>query len=412
MKLSYFPQIKVVHTSTIFHGQVYVPAANWLMMTGTVLVAGIYNNTTSLGNAYGVCVMFVTFFDTCMVTLVAILVWGLNPYAVFLPWLAIACLDGTFLSSALTKIPNGAWFTIALATLLASVFILWRFGKEQQWFAEASDRFPTTHFVSTRTDGKLQLSQRFGNKTLSSIEGFGIFFDKAGETTPIVFSNFIRKLVTAPEVIVFFHLRPLETPSVAPENRYSVSRLAIPNCYRLVVRHGYMDEVITPDLSKLVYEKVKQHIVVRALDSEKPERPHASGMEKDPESRTGDNDGDAGSANGKAPASDNVLSNPKLPVEEDASPTPSSSAPSKRTNATTSPSATTSSRLETLARAYNHEILYIVGKEQMVVSQSTGIVRRILLNAFLWLRENTRTKVAALGLDRERVIEVGFVKEV
>jgi KUP system potassium uptake protein len=43
-KLSYFPQIKVVHTSEIFHGQLYVPLLNWLLMIGTVLVAVIYNN--------------------------------------------------------------------------------------------------------------------------------------------------------------------------------------------------------------------------------------------------------------------------------------------------------------------------------------------------------------------------------
>jgi KUP system potassium uptake protein len=420
MKLSYFPQIKVVHTSTVYHGQVYVPAANWLMMIGTVLVAAIYNNTTSLGNAYGVCVMFVTFFDTCMVTLVAVLVWRVPLYIAFLPWLIIACLDATFLSSALTKIPDGAWFTIALATVLASVFILWRFGKEQQWFAEASDRFPTTHFVSNRTDGKLQLSQRFGGKTLSSIEGFGIFFDKAGETTPIVFSNFIRKLVTAPEVIVFFHLRPLETPSVAPENRYSVSRLAIPNCYRLVVRHGYMDEVITPDLSKLVFEKVRQHIVMRALDSDKPPAALVSGFDigsSHSGSRDVDDGGDdpAPTAGGLEHLSHTSRISEKTAApdnDDDPAPTPSSGVSASASKHTPPTPPTTASRLEILARAYNHEVLYIVGKEQMTVRKGTGIVRNVLLNAFLWLRENTRTKVAALGLDRERVIEVGFVKEV
>ena len=44
MKLSYFPQLKVVHTSKRFHGQLYIPLANWLLMTGTILVASIYNN--------------------------------------------------------------------------------------------------------------------------------------------------------------------------------------------------------------------------------------------------------------------------------------------------------------------------------------------------------------------------------
>lgn len=29
MTMSYFPHIKVVHTSKIFHGQIYIPLANW-----------------------------------------------------------------------------------------------------------------------------------------------------------------------------------------------------------------------------------------------------------------------------------------------------------------------------------------------------------------------------------------------
>ncbi|KAK5256307.1 hypothetical protein LTR40_010435, partial [Exophiala xenobiotica] len=161
MKLSYFPQLKVIHTSKIFHGQLYIPLANWLLMIGTILIASIYNNTTSLGNAYGVCVMFVTFFDTCMVSLTAIFVWRFSPYLIFFPWLIIACMDATFLSSALTKVPDGAWFTITLAFILASIFLLWRFGKEQQWFAEAEDRFPTSHFVQIGRDNQLQLSKRF-----------------------------------------------------------------------------------------------------------------------------------------------------------------------------------------------------------------------------------------------------------
>jgi len=48
MKLSYFPQVKVVHTSKKFFGQLYVPLLNWLLMIGTVLVAAIYNNVSIL----------------------------------------------------------------------------------------------------------------------------------------------------------------------------------------------------------------------------------------------------------------------------------------------------------------------------------------------------------------------------
>ncbi|XP_014562190.1 hypothetical protein COCVIDRAFT_84654 [Bipolaris victoriae FI3] len=396
MKLSYFPQIRVIHTSPTYHGQLYVPAANWLLMIGTVIIAAVYNNTTSLGNAYGVCVMFVTFFDTCMVTLVAILIWRIKPYFVLIPWLTVACMDGAFLSSALIKVPDGAWFTLLLATLLACMFILWRFGKEQQWFAEAEDRYPTTHFVKTCEDGRIQLTERFGGKTISSIEGFAIFFDKAGETTPIVFSQFVRKLVTMPEVIVFFHLRPLEVPSVAYEDRYHVSRLAIPNCYRLVVRHGYMDEVITPDLGSLVYDKVRDYILSHALDRE--------GEEKGAPKTTGNDLG-----NGNDP---NTL-NLKVSVNETNGSATTSSRPSARqAPMSTLNASSTTARLTALERAFNHEILYIIGKEQMKVKSNTSFIRKVLLYIFLFVRENTRNKIASLDVDRDRIIEVGFVKNV
>lgn len=46
MKLSYFPQIKFVHTSKIFFGQIYIPFANWSMMVGTVIITAVYNNVS------------------------------------------------------------------------------------------------------------------------------------------------------------------------------------------------------------------------------------------------------------------------------------------------------------------------------------------------------------------------------
>ena len=47
MKLSYFPQIKLVHTSKIFHGQIYIPFANWLLMVGTIIVTAVYHNVSN-----------------------------------------------------------------------------------------------------------------------------------------------------------------------------------------------------------------------------------------------------------------------------------------------------------------------------------------------------------------------------
>jgi KUP system potassium uptake protein len=393
MKLSYFPQLTVKHTSKIFHGQLYIPLANWLLMVGTILIASIYNNTTSLGNAYGVCVMFVTFFDTCMVSLAAIFVWRISPYIVIFPWLTIACMDGAFLSSALTKVPDGAWFTISLAIILGMVFMLWRFGKEQQWFAEAEDRFPTSHFVRKTPDGGLQLTERYHGTVLSHINGLGIFFDKAGETTPIVFSQFATKLTAMPEVAVFFHLRPLETPSVPSSERHTVSRLAIPHCYRLVVRYGYNDEVITPNLASVIYEQIRQYIITD----------HSSEHAID-DSSTSDEQNGTTTSTDTPPQPQSQLapepSNEKLQTQ---------TIPSMRKTSHTHVSS--ADALARLDSAFGYKVMYIIGKEQLKIKKSTRLWRKLLLTLFLWIKDNTRTKMANLNVPTEKSVEVGFLKE-
>jgi KUP system potassium uptake protein len=356
--------------------------------------------------------MFVTFFDTCMVSLAAMFVWRIRPYWVFFPWLTIACLDGTYLSSALTKVPNGAWFTITLAGVLASCFILWRFGKEQQWAAEAADRFPTSHLVRKREDGQLQLTERYGGGILGTIPCFGIFFDKAGETTPIVFSQWAIKIVAAPQVVVFFHLRPLETPSVAPESRYTVSRLGIPNCYRLIVRHGYNDEVITPDLASLIYEQVRSFVVQRG-DGRGPLNPvTASVNTQRPQMEEGPvPDLSSGTVVKNAVSSAVDVSNTPPSKEYESNTEGESSGGEKNAKEEKSSANNSSAELAKLEEAYSHRVLYVIGKEQMKIKASAGFFRRVLLYAFLWVRDNTRTKIANLRVPADRVIEVGFVSK-
>lgn len=374
MRLSYFPHIKTVHTSRKFHEQVYMPLANWLLMIGTVIVTAVYNNTTSLGNAYGVCVIIVTMITTCMVSLVAIIIWKTPSFIVLPLFLVFAALDGAYMSSALRKVPHGAWFTLLLAFILSSIFILWRWGKEQQWTAEAKDRIAPSELLqlsptqSTPVGGgqgeggsklTLMLKPAFGGGKISAASGLGIFFDKVGggdNAIPRVFTQFIRKFKAHPGVIVFFHMRPLPQPTVPPEQRFVITRVQqIPSAYRLVLRHGYMDDVLTPDLGRIITKEVVTFIT--------------GGI-----------------------AVDNSSLSPDL-------------RPAAR------------EELKALNDAQDAQVVYVMGKQVMRVHQGNGnIIRRLArvigLETFLWIRENSRTKLADLDIDYNNLVEVGFVKEI
>ncbi|KAI1179292.1 potassium transporter [Nemania sp. FL0916] len=344
MRLSYFPHIKIVHTSKRFHDQVYIPLANWLLLIGTVIVTAVYNNTTSLGNAYGVCVILVTLITTFMLSFVGIIVWRLPFYAVLPVFLIFLGLDGVYTTSVLTKVPDGAWFTLLLAAILSSIFILWRYGKEQQWGAETLGRISPSSLIVSEDGSGAHLADTYGGAAINVVEGLGIFFDKTGDRSflPVSFTQFLVKFAARPRVLIFFHMRPLPLPSVPLNERYVITRSpgAGPGCYHVTLRHGYADDVIKPGLGRELIGQVELFV----------------------SSKSGDYNAE----------------------------------------------------LEALHTAHEAQTVYVLGKETMRIKKQRGFafIRKMILEVFLFLRENSRTKLADLDIDADRLIEVGFVKEI
>lgn len=53
MALGCFPRVTVVHTSSKYEGQVYIPEINFILMLACVVVTASFKDTTKIGNAYG-----------------------------------------------------------------------------------------------------------------------------------------------------------------------------------------------------------------------------------------------------------------------------------------------------------------------------------------------------------------------
>lgn len=54
--LGCFPRVKIIHTSSKIHGQIYIPEVNWILMILCLAVLIGFRDTKRLGNASGVTV--------------------------------------------------------------------------------------------------------------------------------------------------------------------------------------------------------------------------------------------------------------------------------------------------------------------------------------------------------------------
>lgn len=144
-----------------------------------------------------------------------------------------------------------------------------------------------------------------------------------------------------------------------------------------MIRYGYMDEVITPDLASIVLEQIRQHLIERneskhfniahkvSVQHNTPEIQLATAAavnHKDQTDVTGDTD--------------------------------------------------TASILASVDAAYAHRIVYVIGKEEMKVRTASPYWRSFLLSIFLFVRHNARSKMANLKVPIDKLVEIGFVKDI
>lgn len=140
-----------------------------------------------------------------------------------------------------------------------------------------------------------------------------------------------------------------------------------------------MDEVITPDLAAVIYSHLRAYLIDKA-------RPATS----DP--RQGD-----------FSATSTVVD------EESASPSVKEISVGFTTRQAEVPEATSLTKLD---RAYNHRVLYVLGNEEMHVRKGRSIWRWLVLKVFLFMRENSRGKIQNLKIPNDRLVEIGFVKDI
>jgi KUP system potassium uptake protein len=64
---------------------------------------------------------------------------------------------------------------------------------------------------------------------------------------------------------VLLHLRALARPYVSEEEKFEVTRTSLPNCYRIMIRHGYNDIVVTEQLGEVVYSQLRHYLQTTPL---------------------------------------------------------------------------------------------------------------------------------------------------
>lgn len=128
MQLGYIPRMRVLHTSEMAEGQIYIPVVNFMMLCAAISLAVGFKQSENLADAYGIAVTGNMFITSALFFIISRKIWGWSLWKA-LPLVSVFwVLDGSFLSSCLLKFLTGGWFPVGTALCIMLLMITWRDG--------------------------------------------------------------------------------------------------------------------------------------------------------------------------------------------------------------------------------------------------------------------------------------------
>ncbi|WMV59407.1 hypothetical protein MTR67_052792 [Solanum verrucosum] len=256
--LGCFPRVKIVHTSKHIKGQIYVPEINWILMILTLAVAVGFQDTTLIGNAYGLACMTVMFITTFLMALVIIFVWQ-KSVALAIPFLLLfGLIEGVYLSSAFIKIPQGGWVSLVLSFAFLAIMFVWHYGTRKKYNFDLHNKVPLKWLLG--------LGPSLG---IVRVPGIGLIYSELATGIPSIFSHFVTNLPAFHNVMVFVCVKSVPVPFVPPEERFLIGRIC-PRPYRMyrcIVRYGYKDiQRDDGNFEDLLIQSIAEFIQMEAVE--------------------------------------------------------------------------------------------------------------------------------------------------
>jgi KUP system potassium uptake protein len=228
MKLKLWPATRVRYPSQI-KGQIYIPAINWILMIGSILVVLKFRQSAAMEGAYGLAITL----DMLMTTSLLVFYFSVSKKSRFrstLLAILFFSIEGAFLVSNMSKFAHGGWFPFAIASLFfLMMYVLLRARRLRDRHTEFVD---LKHYVGMLKD--LQNDQTVP-KEATNLVYLSVADSQRYIDSNIIYSIFKKRPKRA-DVYWFLHVDTVDSPFTS---KYSVDTIIPKKCFFIRIKLGF-----------------------------------------------------------------------------------------------------------------------------------------------------------------------------
>ncbi len=247
IKLKLWTNLRVVYPTTL-KGQIYLPAINWFLFAGCVVVVLLFRKAENMEAAYGLAITI----NMLMTTMLLISLMRLRRRN----WMLIIAfatlyitVEGVFFFANLIKFTHGGWFTVSLAAGL--FFCLWIFYEARKLRAKHTEFVELDDYLPAIQD---LMQDESIPKESTNLVYMAMVNDKNHIDSNIIYSIF-RKRPKRADVYWFVHVDISNDPYLAS---YTVDTIIPKKIFFVRLRFGFkVDHKVNVMFRKIVEDLVK-----------------------------------------------------------------------------------------------------------------------------------------------------------
>jgi KUP system potassium uptake protein len=241
IQLGFLPRMRVVHTSGMAEGQIYLPDVNILMMAAAVILVLHFKSSDALADAYGIAVTGTMLITSVVFYFILRWIWRWSVMKALPLCLLFWIMDITYFSACLQKFTNGGWFPISSALLIMVIMVAWWDGWKRLGLKVMTMTVPREKFMEKVASGKL-----------IRLPGTGVFLSTFHREVPPMLLHYVNQTGALYENLVILSVLTSDVPEIDDSKRIDVAGLGH-GVYRVTANYGFME---APDIPQIM-SKVK-----------------------------------------------------------------------------------------------------------------------------------------------------------
>jgi KUP system potassium uptake protein len=237
VQLGYLPRLKIVHTSDLLEGQIYMPFVTVALAIASCSLVLAFRSSDHLGTAYGLAVTVTMLCDSIAIgsVLKGRFKW---PIIAIVPLVALfLTVDGSFLLGNLPKLLEGGYVPVTIAVIVFIVLTTWVKGRRRLAQAMAEMSTPVEEFI-----------RDVGDRPATMVDGTAIFLTPHPEGIPFILRHHWLKSRMLREEVVLLTIVNDRVPYCSLEERVDVQQI-VPRLTRITAHYGFME---TPNVMEII----------------------------------------------------------------------------------------------------------------------------------------------------------------